>query len=764
MGGHPRFGELLSEGISSVARRQMRTIEVIEEEIAQNLGYTSHHIVEHWRRGNLPGEETHIEYLATYCMRHGRVNEAWANELLQQAGLTTSIRQLDHDIRHVPNNLPTPAYTAFIGRKTEMARLLELLSRQRGANLISVDGIGGVGKTTLALEAAWRCHHASTGEVPHPQVPTFDAIIFASAKQQYLTAGGIMHRHQAQRTLQDIFREIARTLNRPDIMLAPPHNPDQPEHEDTQFTRVLEALRHQRTLLIVDNLETMVEKEIILDFLFDLPPSVKAIITTRERATFSPIRLNELLPKEGLDLIAREAKDKAVSLTDDEAQTLYKRTGGVPAAIMYAVGQMSLGYSPQSVLDRVSQATGEVARFCFAGSVAPLRTHPPHRLLMVLAMFPKRPLHSAVVEAAELTSDLIAAAEGLRQLQQLSLVSQRDGRYSMLPLTREYALAELAAHPDFERDARERWVRWYLDFAKTHGGFDWMEWQIQYDQLEDEWENLLAVFAWCAAQERYDEILTFWQGTHVLNFASIYGYWHDRLSWLDWLIQAAERRGDWASVVEAMSDKGFTLALMGHKEQRTEADTLLKRAWDLREQTDLRTQADLAHNVAVLRIRQENYADALEWVARTEALHSEAQLGEPRHSRGWISFSYYRAVTFFETKKYDEAKRLFQEIIERGLVINWQRAIVYAQNWLADIAIARGELDEAERLLQVGLPVAERNKDKRRTAFYRRSFAHLARARGDKVAMRRWAGEARDGFDRLGMQPEMREMYDLENA
>ncbi|MEO1186401.1 MAG: hypothetical protein AAFX46_17725 [Cyanobacteria bacterium J06636_27] len=39
------------------------------------------------------------------------------------------------------------------------------------------------------------------------------------------------------------------------------------------------------------------DKEDVLSFLYDLPPTVKVIITTREQTLFVPIRLN-YLPKE----------------------------------------------------------------------------------------------------------------------------------------------------------------------------------------------------------------------------------------------------------------------------------------------------------------------------------------------------------------------------------------------------------------------------------------------------------------------------------
>src|SRR5262249_20132279 len=50
----------------------------------------------------------------------------------------------------VPGNLP-PQLSSFVGRTTELARLREELARQR---LLTLTGVGGVGKTRLALEVA----------------------------------------------------------------------------------------------------------------------------------------------------------------------------------------------------------------------------------------------------------------------------------------------------------------------------------------------------------------------------------------------------------------------------------------------------------------------------------------------------------------------------------------------------------------------------------------------------------------------------------
>src|SRR5947209_8056791 len=86
----PTFGDLLSKGIKSVAAQQARTVEGVEWDIAQALGYTSHHIVERWRKGHIPKKPDQVEYLIRYCVTKGHLGRDWAHALRTQAGYNRS--------------------------------------------------------------------------------------------------------------------------------------------------------------------------------------------------------------------------------------------------------------------------------------------------------------------------------------------------------------------------------------------------------------------------------------------------------------------------------------------------------------------------------------------------------------------------------------------------------------------------------------------------------------------------------------------------
>ncbi len=90
--------------------------------------------------------------------------------------------------------------------------------------------------------------------------------------------------------------------------------------------------------------------------------------------------------------------------------------------------------------------------------------------------------------------------------------------------------------------------------------------------------------------------------------------------------------------------------------------------------------------------------------------------------------------------------------------IKWYRVINSIKNWLADLAIIQGDLEEADKLLTEGIPVATNNKNQRREARYKRSFALLEKARGNFERAKEWAEAALQQFRALAMDKKAKRM------
>jgi len=114
------------------------------------------------------------------------------------------------------HNLPQPDYGKFIGRINEISKIKKLLRSYPLSNyhIVTIDGVGGIGKSALALEIA---HSYLRDASMLPKEERFEAIIWTSAKQSILTYEGIVQRKQVLRTLDDICATALATLRQGDI-------------------------------------------------------------------------------------------------------------------------------------------------------------------------------------------------------------------------------------------------------------------------------------------------------------------------------------------------------------------------------------------------------------------------------------------------------------------------------------------------------------------------------------------------------------------
>ncbi len=393
------------------------------------------------------------------------------------------------------HNLPPRDYGAFVGRQAEFDQIHQLLQPYPHSrhHVITIDGIGGIGKSTLALETAYR-YRDSYASLPAAE--RFEAIVWVSAKRAHLSAHGLIEQRQTFRTLTDLFVAIADVLEHPAINLA---------RADEQRSIVERALGQQRTLLILDNLETVDDEELLL-FVRMVPDPTKVIVTTRHRIDVAyPIRLTGMPQADAYQLIDQEALRKQVALPPAIHAELWQRTGGLPLAIVWSIGLMGLGGSVESVLRRLSHGQSDIARFCFEASVTHIRQHDSHRLLMALALFATDASREALGVVAGLADDPFGRDLGLEELLRLSLINKEGDRFSLLPLTREYALAESSAYADWMQAARTRWEQYFYALVETFGGWspDW----TGHDRVERNLANIQAALNSLIASLDYTEAL-----------------------------------------------------------------------------------------------------------------------------------------------------------------------------------------------------------------------------------------------------------------
>jgi tetratricopeptide (TPR) repeat protein len=625
-------------------------------------------------------ERAHIESLLQFHRAHLRELELKAAKYgdldvpthvtLQIAEYRQKIAELEERMHeNLPcHNLPPRDYERFVGRQKELADVQKLLRPypQSRYHLVTVDGIGGIGKSALALETAYTYvdQYAAL-----PETERFEAIVWVSAKRSYLTADGILERRQVFRTLDDLYATIAQVFDYPAIVRA--RAEEQPAIVDA-------ILREQRTLLILDNLET-VDDEDLLAFLHELPDPTKALVTTRHRIDVArPVRLTGMQHQDALALIAQETERKEITLTVEEQEALWQRTGGVPLAIVWSVGLMGLGGSIESVLRRLGSGQSDIARFCFEESVAQVRGRDAYWLLLALSLFASDASREAVGVVAGLGEDAFGRDMGLEDLLRLSLVNKEGERFSLLPLTRSFVQSEAGGMAVWMEAARERWQQYYYQLAeKVRTETDWRE----HDQIERELPNIQFLISQVMPRLHYDQLD---DGELALDELSV-PQAQQLAQFIVTVARTCRNRGYWKEC-EEMWQTAIKLA-------RLLNDTIMvgDRYYDLGNISFYREDFAVAEQMVL--------AARAEWERcgheRRIYEHAQRLLGMLALSRG----------------KLDEAEVLLTEALAHYRRIGGIDGLPNLMSSLGDLAARRGQISEAAAWYQQAIHQSEQQND-----------------------------------------------------
>ncbi|MEK6302692.1 MAG: AAA family ATPase [Acidobacteriota bacterium] len=331
-----------------------------------------------------------------------------------------------HARSSTPNNLPR--LQPFFGRMEELKQIAEALDPESRTWGALIDGPGGMGKTSLAVRAAYDCLPGQ-----------FQRIIFVSVKQRELDDDGLRELGSfILPGLLEMLNELARELGQPDIAKSP---------EDQRIRLLLDALRPMQALLILDNLESLTkgDRGTLLTFVKRLPQGCKAILTSRRRIGSGSelLILEELDEDAALETLADLARHNPLLAKTSEAErlTLYKQTGGKPLLLRWVAGQLGSG-SCRTFTDalhflRSCPPDNNPLEFIF-GDLAKEFTDDETRVLVALTYFtlPAKVEHIATVAGL----DAETAETALRTLANRSLVvpDQEERAFALVPMVAEF--------------------------------------------------------------------------------------------------------------------------------------------------------------------------------------------------------------------------------------------------------------------------------------------------------------------------------------
>lgn len=408
-----------------------------------------------------------------------------------------ALRSLDNP--ELPNNLPA-SLNPFIGRETELAEVRRLVLETR---LLTLTGAGGSGKTRLALQVAAELLDGSGEGVWIVELaPISDPSQIATAVLEALRL-------------------------RPEANLSP--------HDS-----LLQVLRDQNVLLVLDNCEHIIDDAAkFADLLGRSCPRVSVIATSREplgvdgelvyrvrSLKLPPHHVENLADLEGSDavqlfLARAQAHDSTFVLDDNDAPivaSVCRRLDGIPLAIELAAARLS----SMSLVD-LNRRLDQRFRLLTGGSRNAL---PRQQTLSAtvawsydLLNVPEREVLrrlTVFVDGFDLdAAEAVCATEGIESfdvtdilgsLVNKSLVTAERSsgslRYGLLETIRQYAVEQLLQvdGDDNARETRRLHAEHYLHLAEEaeltmegHGQVLWVR------RLDPEWGNLKATFEFFAA-------------------------------------------------------------------------------------------------------------------------------------------------------------------------------------------------------------------------------------------------------------------------
>jgi tetratricopeptide (TPR) repeat protein len=613
-----------------------------------------------------------------------------------------------------PSLIPRPPSFGFVARRDPqgrdiVARLLEELAPGRN-QLVTLSGPGGIGKTTLAAEAAREL-----------QVMYWNRLVWSSALGR------------ADFSLLSILDDIATQLGRADLRtLAPAVKEEQ--------VRALVA----GAVVVLDNYETVAETERERIETWFRQTTCSALFTCRDRVpdtVFLPVSaMSREEAAEFLEKLSAQTQDPQL-FTPEVRGRVYETAEANPFVMQWVMGQIDLAQEPGAVLEELRHGEGDAARRVFDRSFdLPLLGDDGRDTLLALSLFAPSATPEALAAVAGF--DVSRVREAIRNLRPLWLIKGVDGnsRLAVEGLTRSLAAARRSKDPRAEEFCN-RFVAYFLRYTEERKDPT----PENYDALEAERENLLG-----AAETAYTS--GDWNSVMLMAYAlahpadgmlSVRGYWDEAVRLGEQALQAAHAAKDEAR----LAGLSHNLAVMyADRGELAKARRLCEESLEIKKR--LGNQRGVAMTTSQLGIIHHLLGESEEAKAKyEESLVIRRKLGEQQG----IAIDLHRLGILAQgAGEIEEARRLYRESLEINKSLGNRSVIASTLYQLGRLAEIQGEVEQARRLYEECLEIKKRLGDQDGVAISLHQLGRLAEDAGDEVEAARLFREALGIFERLG--------------
>jgi predicted ATPase/Tfp pilus assembly protein PilF len=686
---------------------------------------------------------------------------------------------------HTPtsHNLPLEP-TPLIGREQEVAEVYNALVRDE-VRLLTLTGLGGTGKTRLALQVA-------TELLDHFQ----HGVFFVSLAD--ITAPEL------------VVSEIAQPLGIREGGCQP------------LLEKLKDYLQDRHVLLLLDNFEHVVAAAPVVADLLAAAPRLTVLVTSRERLNLRgehgfpvpPLKLPDPLQLPPLERLGEyeaiklfveraRAANACFTLTAENASAVAEichRLDGIPLAIELAASRMRV-----LTAEEIAVRLNDRFRLLVNGSRSALPRQQTLQALIdwshdLLSENERVLLRRLAIFAGGWTlqaAEEVCSGEGIEAWEVLDLLAHlidkslviaepQDGgqRYRFLETLREYGQERLAESKETDVFAH-RHAEYFMKLAGESYGELWGPQQgYQLTRLEMEHDNLRTALEWMARAAGHEEMLLQLSGT-LWRFWEIRGYISEGRAWLE---RALARNPNAPAYLRANGLRGAGM-LARQQGDYAQAKAMHEQSLALFQELDYKFS--VARELDVLgEIEQSlgNYPQAIELHQKSLALRCEigdeegiavslGQLGRIARRRGQYQLArdlleeslelhrqqgdkLYTALSLNNLGRvacllceYERAISLLEEALSLYRELNDRLGISNALHNLGNVAQEQGDMQRAKTLYQESLALKQELGHRRGIARVMADLAEAAWCQGDYTRAEELAGQSLTLFQELDVKP-----------
>lgn len=624
---------------------------------------------------------------------------------LETTGLYERIRAARQSARH---NIPASS-SEFIGREKELENLRGLLSDPK-TRLITLTGLGGIGKTRLAQETARACVDMFINGAWHISLVAVDA--------------------------DGIVPAVGNVFNFP--FSAGDHK-----------KQLLNFLRQKELLLVLDNFEHLLESSTLLAEILKIAPEVKLLVTSRERLDIDGEWVVELSGLEtgssSADQLFVQSAKRAKAEIQLEEQDLIavaeicRLVGGLPLGIEIAAA-WTRSMDCESIRDEIQKNLDFLASS---------RRDVPERQRSLRAVFEsswarlsdaeQKTLAALSVFRGDFARDAAEKVAGnILSLVDKSLVQRNGERFELHEVTRGFAQEKLGA----KKKPHAAHAKYFAGWAKE---LSTMNERASFPLLTREFENVRAAWLWSSAQKDVNSLASLVHFTkRVLDIQGRYreGFelmeralkdldapdsvqdlppdargeliarlWTFKALYLGDLGRSDEtpqileaclayfrRTGNKPQIMVCLNALGITQRFLGNEEKA--ADYFRGQLEIARELKNRHEEATALNNLCTAINTMKNFEEAERMLKDCLAIRRELN-----DEAGISSTLINLGVALFNQGHFAEIKPYYQEAIEISRRINQPRNLAGALGNLGGVLLREGQHEEALKLFLQGLEI-----------------------------------------------------------